>query len=234
MLSHYEIHTPLISYFEHNKLSRLAQILEHLGAGNVALVSDAGTPTLNDPGYELVKAALQAGYPVSPIPGPAAPVAALVSSGLPTDAFLYLGYLPRKRSERLAALQKVADLPYTLIYIEAPHRLPGALEDMQSVLGDRQAAVARELTKLHEEIWHGTLAEARKHFQEPRGEFVLVVHGKQAEPQAEWTVEQLRLVVDKRLAGGQTPTKVAAELARESGWACRDIYKLAATQEAQR
>ena len=111
LLSHYEIHTPLISYFEHNKLSRLAQILEHLGAGNVALVSDAGTPALNDPGYELVKAALQAGYPVSPIPGPAAPVAALVSSGLPTDAFLYLGYLPRKRSERLAALQKVADLP---------------------------------------------------------------------------------------------------------------------------
>ena len=105
---------------------------------------------------------------------------------------------------------------------------------MQSVLGDRQAAVAREFTKLHEEIWHGTLAEARKHFQEPRGEFVLVVHGKQAEPQAEWTVEQLRLVVDKRLAGGQTPTKVAAELARELGWARRDIYKLAATQEAQR
>ncbi len=162
LLSHYEIHTPLISYFEHNKLSRLAQILEHLGSGDVALVSDAGTPALNDPGYELVKAALQAGYPVSPIPGPAAPVAALVSSGLPTDAFLYLGYLPRKRSDRLAALHKVADLPYTLIYLEAPHRLPEALDDMQSVLGDRQAAVARELTKLHEEIWHGSSGSSQE------------------------------------------------------------------------
>jgi 16S rRNA (cytidine1402-2'-O)-methyltransferase len=182
----------------------------------------------------LVKAALQAGYQVSPIPGPASPIAALVSSGLPTDAFLYLGYLPRKRSERLAALQQVADLPYTLIYLEVPHRLPEALADMQAVLGDRQAALARELTKMHEEIWHGTLAGAREHFQEPRGEFVLVIHGRPPEQRTQWTAEQLQVVMDKRLAGGQTPTKVASELARESGWARRDIYKLAAAKEARR
>ena len=205
LLAHYDIHTPLVSYFEHNKLSRLQQILDRLSAGDVALVSDAGTPALNDPGYELVRAALQAGHRVSPIPGPASPIAALVSSGLPADAFLYLGYLPRKRSERQAALKRVSDLPYTLVYLEAPHRLPEALEDLHDVLGDRQAALARELTKVHEEIWRGKLSEARKHFKEPRGEFVVVVHGKEMEQPGRWTPDYLRGVLGKRLAGGQTP-----------------------------
>ena len=234
LLAHYDIHTPLVSYFEHNKLSRLEQILNHLSTGDVALVSDAGTPALNDPGYELVRAALQAGHRVSPIPGPAAPIAALVSSGLPADAFLYLGYLPRKRSERQAALKTVAELPYTLVYLEAPHRLPEALDDMHVVLGDRQAALARELTKVHEEIWRGTLSEARKHFTEPRGEFVVIVHGKRTEQLGRWTPEYLRGVLGKRLAGGQTLTEVAAELSGESGWARRDIYKLGTGTEMQR
>ena len=234
LLTHYDIHTPLISYFEHNKLSRLEHILGRLEAGDVALVSDAGTPALNDPGYELVKAAVQAGHRVSPIPGPASPVAALVSSGLPTDAFLYLGYLPRRRSERQAALQGVADLPYTIVFLEAPHRLSEALADMHEVLGDRQACLARELTKLHEEIWRGTLSEASEHFTAPRGEFVLVVHGKQSEQPPRWTPERLREVLGKHLAGGQSLTKAAAELSVESGWRRRDIYKLGAAQEAQR
>jgi 16S rRNA (cytidine1402-2'-O)-methyltransferase len=234
LLTHYDIHTPLESYFEHNKLSRLEHILERLEAGDVALVSDAGTPGLNDPGYELVKAAVEAGHRVSPIPGPASPIAALVSSGLPADAFLYLGYLPRKRSERQAALKRVADLPYTLIYLEQPHRLPEALNDMHEVLGDRQASLARELTKIHEEVWRGTLGEAKQHFKAPRGEFVLVIHGMPPERPGRWTQKRLRGMVSKRLASGETLTEVAAALSTESGWARRDIYKLGAAKEAQR
>ena len=123
LLSAYDIHTPLTSYFEHNKLAKLDRILANLEEGAVALVSDAGTPGLNDPGYELVRAALAAGHTVVPIPGPSAPTAALVASGLPTNSFLYLGYLPRKASERRHVLESIASLPFTLIFLEAPHRL---------------------------------------------------------------------------------------------------------------
>ncbi|MDP3185597.1 MAG: 16S rRNA (cytidine(1402)-2'-O)-methyltransferase, partial [Anaerolineales bacterium] len=153
LLTHFDIHTPLTSYYEHNKLSKLEVILSALAEGDVALVSDAGTPALNDPGYELVRAALEAGHNVSPLPGASAPVAALVASGLPTDAFLYLGYLARKSSARQARLGQVRNLPYTLIFLETPHRLLAALADLEAILGDRQIAIARELTKLHEEIW---------------------------------------------------------------------------------
>ena len=147
LLQRYDIHTPSISYHEHNKLVRLERVLEALQEGDVALVSDAGTPALNDPGYELVQAVIASGHTVSPIPGACAPIAALVASGLPTDAFLYLGYLPRKAGERERLLSKVSSLPYTLIFLEAPHRMLEALESLQSVLGDRQIAVGRELTK---------------------------------------------------------------------------------------
>src|SRR5512138_2339207 len=187
LLTHFDIHTRLVSYFEHNKLTRLDAILAALAEGDVALVSDAGTPALNDPGYELVRAALDAGHRVSPVPGPASPVAALVASGLPTDSFLFLGYLPRKTSERRAALARIAPLPYTLIFLEAPHRLQAGLRDMQTTLGDRQIAVARELTKLHEEIWRGSIAEAMEHFTEPRGEFVLVVEGNKRDATGKWS-----------------------------------------------
>jgi 16S rRNA (cytidine1402-2'-O)-methyltransferase len=229
LLAHYQIHTRQVSYFEHNKLSRLDQILNELGTGDVALVSDAGTPGLNDPGYELVRAAVQSGHPVSAVPGPASPVAALVTSGLPTDAFLYLGYVPRKASERRAALGRVADVPYTLVFLEAPHRLLATLADMQAAFGDRPAAIARELTKLHEEIWRGNLSAARRHFDRPRGEFVLVVGGRQKTEHTQWTQAQVLAAVRRRLAGGEAPTLVAAELAAESGWTRRDIYKLAST-----
>ena len=231
LLTHYDIHTPLVSYFEHNKLSRLDLILGKLSEGDVALVSDAGTPALNDPGYELVRAAVDGGHRISTIPGPTAPIAALVCSGLPTDAFLFLGYLPRKRPERRAALQRVADAPYTLVFLETPHRLGEALVDLEDVLGNRKAALARELTKLHEEVWRGTLEEAQKHFQSPRGEFVLVIHGKESEPQARWSTAQLREVIEERLAAGQTLARAAAELTERSGWARRDIYRLAAKEE---
>jgi 16S rRNA (cytidine1402-2'-O)-methyltransferase len=229
LLAHFGLHTPLTSYFEHNKLTKLDAILGALSEGDVALVSDAGTPALNDPGYELVRAALETGHPVCPVPGPSAPVAALVASGLPTDAFLYLGYLPRKSPERRGLLERVAAQPYTLIFLEAPHRLLESLADLAAVLGDREAAVARELTKVHEEIWRGTLAEARAHFSKnkPRGEFTLVVAGRPSDEKARWSEEHLLSALLAGSSAGESPTRLAAQLADESGWKRREIYKMA-------
>lgn len=224
LLNHFGVHTATTSYFEHNKLARLDSILVALGAGDVALVSDAGTPVINDPGYELVRAALEAGHRVSPVPGPASPLAALIASGLPTDSFLYLGYLPRRTAERKAALKKVGDLPYTLIFLETPHRLLDSLEDLELILGDRQVAIARELTKLHEEIWRGMASQARLHFKQPRGEFVLIISGKPHSSREDWTAKQLDIAIRKRLTAGVSPTALAAELAKESGLKRREIY----------
>jgi len=233
LLSHYDIHTPLISYYEHNKLSRVGAILRELEAGDVALVSDAGTPGLNDPGYELVRAALEAGHEVRAIPGAASPIAALVSSGLPTDAFLYLGYLPRKTAERRTRLQQVSELPYTLVLLEAPHRLQVTLGDVRGILGDREMAVARELTKLHEEVWRGTASEAIRHFQTPRGEFVLIVHGKETTIGQRWSADEVRRAISKGLEAGQAPTALAAKISDESGWERREIYRLASIQKKE-
>ncbi len=234
LLSHLGLRTRLVSYFEHNKLSKLDAILSALDAGDVALVSDAGTPGLNDPGYELVRAALEAGHRVSPIPGPASPVAALVASGLATDSFLYLGYLPRKAADRQAALEAVASLPYTLIFLETPHRLIQSLRDVQAVLGDRRLVLAREMTKLHEEIWRGSIGGALEHFREPRGEFVLVVEGNTNAGSGNWTEDQLLAAVRNELAAGATPSALAARLSETSGWRRRDIYSLILKQDVKR
>ncbi|MCJ7583175.1 MAG: 16S rRNA (cytidine(1402)-2'-O)-methyltransferase [Anaerolineales bacterium] len=238
LLAHFDIHTPLTSYYEHNKLSKLKVILDALAGGDVALVSDAGTPALNDPGYELVRAALEAGYNVSPVPGPSAPVAALTASGLPTDAFLYLGYLPRKISERRALIDQVSNLTYTLIFLEAPHRLFDSLADLQTILGERPIAIARELTKLYEQIWRGTLSEACEYFtrHEPRGEFTLVIGGKEPALRAvaRWSEEHIMSVLLAGPEAGESPAKLAARLASESGWNRREVYKLAALVKARR
>ncbi len=225
LLQHYDIFSPCISYHEHNKLIRLKQVLEALEQGDVALVSDAGTPALNDPGYELVRSCLAAGYQVSPIPGPSAPIAALVASGLATDSFLYLGYLPRKVNDRTRLLNEVSSLPYTLVFLEAPHRLLPALEQLQVVLGDRKVAIARELTKLHEEIFRGTLGEAHQHFvdQPPRGEFTLVVEGNTSQPER-WTRERLDAELQQSTASGASASQITARLARPSGWSRSEIY----------
>ncbi len=227
LLNHFGITTRMVSYHEHNKLSKLETILNALETGDVALVSDAGTPGLNDPGYELVRAALAHGFTVSPIPGPSAPVAALVASGLPTDAFLFLGYLPRKSSERRKRLQEVGGLPYTLIFLEVPHRLLDSLVDLVAVLGERQAAAARELTKLHEELVRGSLAQILAHFtaSEPRGEFTLVIAG--AQPAADtWSEtrlrEELATYLDSHLPAGEISEKVSMV----SGWRKNDIYRM--------
>jgi 16S rRNA (cytidine1402-2'-O)-methyltransferase len=227
LLEHYQIKTQLTSYFEHNKLQKVDAILSALEHGDVALVSDAGTPALNDPGFELVRAALAAGFAVSPVPGPSAPVAALVASGLPTDAFLYLGYLPRKAAERQRWLEQMADLPYTLVFLEAPHRLLASLKDLRAVLGNRPAAITRELTKRFEEIRRGTLEEVLDYFisQPPRGEFTLVIGGRSAEPE-DWDEARLRQAVHQGLITSEAPAQLAARLSQLSGWPRRRIYEL--------
>jgi len=228
LLSHFDLHTPLTSYYEHNKLTKLEAILSVLAVGNVALVSDAGTPAINDPGYELVKAALSAGHSICPIPGPSALTAALAASGLPTDSFLYLGYLPRKSSERQTLLQQVENLPYTLLFLESPHRLLAALNDLEACLGDRQIAIARELTKLHEEIWRGNLSVGREHFSqiEPRGEFTLVVAGKTKNEKQRWAEGKVTIAVKFGLKLGESPSALAKRVADESGWNRKEIYSI--------
>jgi 16S rRNA (cytidine1402-2'-O)-methyltransferase len=228
LLAHFDLHTPLTSYYEHNKLTKLEAILVALSQGDVALVSDAGTPAINDPGYELVKAALDSGYPVSPVPGPSAPIAALAASGLPTDSFLYLGYLPRKSSERREFAGQVANLPYTLIFFETPHRMLDALDDLLATLGDRPMAAARELTKVYEQFVRGRISQVRAHFteNEPRGEFVLVVAGNQTKDNGRWTEEKLQTAIRTALNNGQKAKEISAELAEQSGWGKKEIYAL--------
>ncbi len=228
LLAHYEIKTPLISYHEHNELSRLDAILTALQSGDVALVSDAGTPGLSDPGYVLIRAAVENNVSVVPLPGASALLPALIASGLPTDSFIYLGFMPRKSSGRRTALAEVATLPHTLVFYEAPHRLLDMLTDLCEVFGVRPCAVARELTKLYEEIWRGTLQEAVTHFQStpPRGELVIIVGGYQPPIESTWSEADVHQALSARLASGESRAAAARAVAQESGWERRTIYNL--------
>jgi 16S rRNA (cytidine1402-2'-O)-methyltransferase len=228
LLKHFEIKSPLTSYFEHNKINKLDRILEALTTGDVALVSDAGTPAINDPGYELVQAALASGFDVRPVPGPSAPISALSVSGLPTDSFLYLGYLPHKSSDRRKSIGQVSNLTYTLIFLESPHRIVDSLEDILSVLGDRRICVAREMTKMFEEFWRGTVSGAIEYFKskEPRGEFTLVIEGKKTEDHGRWTEEELLEAIKKELQAGKSAKEISSELAEQSGWNKKEVYAL--------
>ena len=230
MLTHFGLSRPLLSYFEHNKLARLDHVLGVLAAGDVALVSDAGVPGLSDPGYELVRAALAAGHRVTPVPGPSAVLAALTASGLPTDSFTFVGYLPRRAAERRRFLRLLAAEPRTLVMFEAPHRLMDALADLQTELGERPLAVARELTKLHEEIFRGTASEALEQFRQhsPRGEITLVIGGP-LEKEAElplWDESRLRALVDELVNSGLSRTEAVKQAAARSGLGRRELYKL--------
>jgi 16S rRNA (cytidine1402-2'-O)-methyltransferase len=164
LLTLYNIKTPVTSYYEHNKLTKLDYIIELLSEGDVALVSEAGMPGISDPGYELIAAASKQGFTVVPIPGPSAVTTALAVSGLPTDRFLYTGFLPNRSSARRRALEAIASETGTIIVLEAPHRITATLSDILAVFGDRRLAIGRELTKLHEEIFRGTVSEALAHF----------------------------------------------------------------------
>lgn len=228
LLTHFDLHTPLTSYYEHNKLTKQDAILTALGQGDVALVSDAGTPAINDPGYELVKAALDSGHAVSPIPGPSAPIAALAASGLPTDSFLYLGYLPRKTSERKTLFEQVGQHPYTLIFLESPHRVLDSLADLETFLGDREMAAARELTKIYEQIVRGRISQVKAYFaeNEPRGEFVFVVGGQVAVTSQQWSEEKLIVAIQREIQVGKKAKEISVALAEPSGWSKKEIYVL--------
>lgn len=177
LLNHLGIKTRLTSYHEHNWRARLPYLLEALASGDVALVADAGMPAVSDPGSQLVSGAAAAGFPVEVVPGVSALTSALAVSGFNADTFFFEGFLPRRPNERRARLRSAGLLPVTLVLFEAPHRLRATLADILAELGDREVAVCRELTKLHQEVFRGTVAQALEHFQVPLGEFVLVVQG---------------------------------------------------------
>ncbi len=224
LLNTYDIKTPMTSYYEHNKLTKLDYILDCLEKGDVALVSNAGMPGISDPGYELIMAASQRGIPVVPVPGPSAVITALVISGLPTDRFTYLGFLPHKGADRRRRLESIADETGTIIILEAPHRLVAALSDILLVLGDREVAVCRELTKLHEEVFRGTVSQAAAHFTKPRGEFTLVIAGKKGKARPQLTGEVERQLRDMRLSGKKAKEAVS-RVAEATGLSRKELYR---------
>jgi 16S rRNA (cytidine1402-2'-O)-methyltransferase len=227
LLAHYDITTRQISYHEHNKLARLDEVVTALAVGDVALVSDAGTPGLSDPGYELIRTCIEAGYTVTPLPGPSAVIAALVGSGLPTDAFTYLGFPPRKAAARQQILADVKGNPHTLVLYEAPHRLLETLTDILVVLGDRQVVVGREISKLYEEFQRGPASEVLAYYTSnpPRGEIVLVVAGTALDA-GPWDEDQVRAALVARLGAGEARSAAAKAVAKASGWPKSDVYAL--------
>jgi 16S rRNA (cytidine1402-2'-O)-methyltransferase len=225
LLEHYGIQKPSISYHDHNEAERTEELAVRLRSGStIALVSDAGMPLVSDPGYRLVRAAVESGIPVVPLPGPSAALTALAASGLPTDAFRFAGFLPHKPGQRQKALEAIAEENATVIFYEAPHRILEALEAIEQVLGSRPIVVARELTKIHEEFLRGTAAEIRAELEQRdavKGEFTLLI-GKATEPLPDDT--PLPEAVDALVRGG-TPRMDAIKLvARRRGLSKRDVY----------
>ncbi|NOY12819.1 MAG: 16S rRNA (cytidine(1402)-2'-O)-methyltransferase [Deltaproteobacteria bacterium] len=227
LLDHYVIRTPLISYHEHNEQQRSVQLIEKLRAGeSLALISDAGTPCISDPGYRLVSRCRQAGLPVVAVPGPSALIAALSISGLPTDAFRFVGFLPAKSHGRRQLLEQFKDEQQTLAFYEGPHRLLACLQDIVDVCGaDRQLSVARELTKRHEELFSGTAAEAIEYYAagRVRGELVLLLGpAPQRQPQGTVKEELARLHAETDLSWKQIVKRVA----KEFGLPGSEVYKV--------
>jgi len=229
LLTHYDIHTPLVSFHEYSDAGRIEGLIRRLRDEDVAVVSEAGMPAISDPGYNLVSAAIERGIQVTPVPGPSALVAAVAASGLPTDRFLFVGFLPNRASRRRKALEELRQLPHTLVCYESPHRLLAMLGDAGDILGDRQIVVARELTKLHEEIWRGAISDAIRHFEErrPRGEFTLVIAGEQVDEEARrWSEDEVLKAVKECRRRGLSAREAAREVAKVAGWSRRDVYRL--------
>ncbi len=224
LLNKYDIKTPTTSYFEHNKQSKLEYILKVLQSGDVALVSEAGTPGLSDPGYELIVAAQQRGIPVIPVPGCAVAAVAVAVSGLPVDRVLSMGFLPRTASARRQALAGISKEPGSLVILEAPHRIPACLRDILSTLGDRRIAVCRELTKVHEEVFRGTVSQAIEHFKVPRGEFTLVVEGNRESPKRELTPE-IEAGLRAMKMSGMPAREAMVKMTAQSGLARKELYR---------
>jgi 16S rRNA (cytidine1402-2'-O)-methyltransferase len=235
LLRHLGLSRPLGLYHEHNAEAARPELLARLAAGGtVALVSDAGTPAVSDPGYKLVRDALRQGSRVHPVPGPSAALAALVASGLPTDRFLFQGFLPPKSAARRRVLEELAPVRATLLLFEAPHRLAETLADCAAVLGDRPAVVARELTKLYEELRPGTLRDLAGSYaaeSPPKGEIVVVV----GPPEAGDLVED-DATVDALLAAAlreKKPRLAASEVAAATGRSANELYKRALALSAR-
>jgi 16S rRNA (cytidine1402-2'-O)-methyltransferase len=229
LLSHFGIKKPLVSYHQHSSPQRTEQLLARLKAGaSVALVCNAGTPAISDPGVPLVREALKAGIRVVPVPGPSAVTAALSVSGLSAQRFLFLGFLPRHPSERRAMLELVKALPFTLVLYEAPHRLTETLDDLLAVLGDRTVTLCRELTKVHEEVCLTTLSELCRRFraEKPLGEFTLVVEGATmtTPPVDDATIDE---TLQQLLGQGWSVKEAAKEIARRFGIARSQAYRRA-------
>ena len=228
LLDHYAIRTPLVSYHEHNEKSQAPRLVERIKNGeSLALVSDAGTPAISDPGYRLVAEALRAGILVTPIPGAAAVISALSASGLPTDRFVFEGFLPAKKGERERRLESLCKESRTLVFYEAPHRLKDSLAEMRRILGNRDIAVARELTKIHEEFLRGTIdqvAETLAH-REVKGEVTIIVHG--AQENAQISSEELAREIRSMLGDGLSVRAISEELAEHHHIPRREIYRLA-------
>ena len=227
LLEHYKIQTSLVSYHEHNEAERTLELISQLQAGaSGALISDAGTPLVSDPGYRLVHAAAEAGITVEALPGPSAALAALVASGLPTDQFHFAGFLPPKQGARTRMLEDLCDEKATLIFYEAPHRMLETLEDLESVMRGREIVVARELTKMHEEILRGTAAAVRSELaarDSVRGEFVILVARAASPPPDDTPIEE---AVENRIRAGMSRMDAMKSVARERGLSKRDVYRI--------
>lgn len=233
LLRHLDIQTRLVSAHEHNEASRATLVVEMLREGkNVALVSDAGTPLLSDPGARIVREVVAAGFPVVPIPGASALLSALVASGIDAERFTFFGFPPRKGPERTELLEEVAASPRASVLYESPNRLGRLMTDLaEAAGGERRVAVGRELTKMHEEFFRGTLAEAATHYADAEvlGEIVVVVAGRTADAAAEGEVDALaaEAVARALLSQGQSPSAVAKELRRRLGISRNDAYRIA-------
>ena len=228
LLNRHHIRTPLTSYHHHNRRAKIPTLLSTLAEGDVALVSDAGMPGINDPGQELVSAAAQAGVRVIPIPGPSAATSALAVSGLSVEQYVYLGFLPRKRGERQRLLESVASERRVLVVFETPHRLRAALQDVEAALGDRRIAVCRELTKLHEEVFRGPVSEALVHFEKPRGEFTLVIEGviEGSEATTVASRSETREMLERLRSEGLGGKESVARVTELTGLPRRDVYQM--------
>jgi 16S rRNA (cytidine1402-2'-O)-methyltransferase len=226
LLDHYGIARPAVSYHEHNEKARAEQLVRELESGKtIALVSDAGTPLIADPGYRLVELARERGITVSPLPGPSAILAGLSASGLPTDSFLFRGFLPAKTTQRRKMLEALKTADATMVFYETPHRIREALEDIDAILGPRPLVLARELTKLHEEFLRGTAAELRAILEQRpsiKGEFVVMV-GKGGEiVPSDTPVED---AVDELIRNGTPRMEALKAVARQRGLSKREVYK---------
>lgn len=232
LLQHFQIATPQVSYHEHNTHTRTPELLQGLCQGqSIALVSDAGMPGISDPGAELVKACVEQGIRVIPIPGPTAVITALSASGLPTDRFVFEGFLPAKGQARRDRLESLQSESRTLVLYESPHRLRQTLQDLAETLGgDRRLTLARELTKLHETFWRGTIAEAEIYYttREPQGEFTLVVAGASL-TQPLLSEAALKAELEDLLKQGISRSQASRQLAQQTPLSRRQVYQLALT-----